>query len=128
MRLALDYAEVPFALIYDEEVLAGTLDEYDWLHLHHEDFTGQYGKFYASYRNSEWYQTRVETSEALARKLGFAKVSELKKAVVRKIKDYVARGGFLFAIEACLFLFNFLYEVLNDCRICVFNKNPYGMR
>jgi hypothetical protein len=98
VRLALAYAEVPFTLIYDEEVLAGVLDEYDWLHLHHEDFTGQYGKFYASYRNAEWYKKRVEDSEALARKLGFAKVSELKKAVVRKIKDYVARGGFLFAM------------------------------
>jgi hypothetical protein len=98
VRLALTYAEVPFTVIYDEDVLAGALDEYDWLHLHHEDFTGQYGKFYASYRDAEWYKTRVANSEALARKLGFAKVSELKKAVVRKIKDYVVRGGFLFAM------------------------------
>ncbi len=98
VRLALDYAEVPYTLVYDEEVLAGKLDEYDWLHLHHEDFTGQYGKFYASYRNADWYKQRVLNSEALARKLGYTKVSELKKAVVRKIKDYVARGGFLFAM------------------------------
>jgi hypothetical protein len=98
VRLALDYAEVPYTAIYDEEVLAGKLDEYDWLHLHHEDFTGQYGKFYASYRNAEWYKARVANSEALASKLGFAKVSELKKAVARKIKDYVTRGGFLFAM------------------------------
>ena len=98
VRLALDYAEVPYTLVYDEEVLAGGLDEFDWLHLHHEDFTGQYGKFYVSYRNADWYRKRVETSEALARKLGFTKVSELKKAVARRIKDYVVRGGFLFAM------------------------------
>jgi hypothetical protein len=98
VRLALDYAEVPYVLVYDEEVLAGGLDEFDWLHLHHEDFTGQYGKFYASFRNAPWYTKRVETSEALARKLGFTKVSELKKAVARKIKDYAVRGGFLFAM------------------------------
>jgi hypothetical protein len=98
VRLALDYAEVPYTPVYDEEVLAGELDNYDWLHLHHEDFTGQYGKFYASYHNADWYKQRVETSEALAHKLGFAKVSELNKAVARKIKDYVARGGFLFAM------------------------------
>ncbi len=98
VRLALDYAEVPYDVVYDEEVLAGKLDEYDWLHLHHEDFTGQYGKFYASYHNADWYKQRVATSETLAHKLGFAKVSELKKAVARKIKDYVARGGFLFAM------------------------------
>lgn len=98
VRLALDYAEVPYTVIYDEEVLTGRLDEYDWLHLHHEDFTGQYGKFYASYRNADWYKQRVQTSEALARKLGYSKVSELKKAVARKIKDYVTRGGFLFAM------------------------------
>jgi hypothetical protein len=98
VRLALDYAEVPYTLVYDEEVLAGKLEEYDWLHLHHEDFTGQYGKFYASYHSADWYKQRVETSEALARKLGYGKVSDLKKAVARKIKDYVTRGGFLFAM------------------------------
>jgi hypothetical protein len=98
VRLALEYAEVPHTIIYDREVLAGELDEYDWLHLHHEDFTGQYGKFYASYRDADWYKKRVETSEVLARQLGFAKVSELKKAVARRIKEYVTRGGFLFAM------------------------------
>jgi hypothetical protein len=98
VRLALDYAEIPYTLVYDEEVLAGRLDEFDWLHLHHEDFTGQYGKFYASYRDAPWYKKRVETSEAIAAKLGFGKVSELKKAVARRIKDYVVRGGFLFAM------------------------------
>jgi hypothetical protein len=98
VRLALEYAEVPHTIVYDEEVLAGALDEYDWLHLHHEDFTGQYGKFYASYRNADWYRQRVKTSEAIATRLGYAKVSELKKAVAAKIKDYVARGGFLFSM------------------------------
>jgi hypothetical protein len=98
VMLALDYAEVPYAVVYDEEVLTGALDNFDWLHLHHEDFTGQYGKFYASYQNAPWYKKQVETSEALARRLGFAKVSELKKAVARKIKDYAARGGFVFAM------------------------------
>jgi hypothetical protein len=98
VRLVLEYAEVPHTILYDEEVLAGDLDEYDWLHLHHEDFTGQYGKFYASYRNADWYQQTVRTAEATAAKLGYAKVSDLKKAVARKIKDYVARGGFLFAM------------------------------
>jgi hypothetical protein len=98
VMLALDYAEIPYTLVYDEEVLAGALDNYDWLHLHHEDFTGQYGKFYASYRNADWYKQQVETSEAMAAKLGFAKVSELKKAVARTIKGYTARGGFLFSM------------------------------
>jgi hypothetical protein len=98
VRLALEYAEIPHTILYDEEVLAGDLDEYDWLHLHHEDFTGQYGKFYASYRNADWYKEKVRLAEATAAKLGYAKVSELKKAVARKIKDYVARGGFLFAM------------------------------
>jgi hypothetical protein len=98
VRLALEYAEVPHTILYDEEVLAGDLDEYDWLHLHHEDFTGQYGKFYANYRNADWYREKVRTSEAIAEKMGYPKVSELKKAVARKIKDYVARGGFLFSM------------------------------
>ncbi len=98
VRLALEYAEVPHTIVFDEEVLAGVLDDYDWLHLHHEDFTGQYGKFYASYRNEEWYQRRVAESEAIAAKLGYAKVSQLKGAVAKVIKDYVARGGFLFSM------------------------------
>ncbi len=98
VRLALDYARVPYTVVYDEEVLAGALDEYDWLHLHHEDFTGQYGKFYASYRDADWYKRRVAESEAIASRLGYAKVSQLKAAVARRIKDYVARGGFVFAM------------------------------
>lgn len=96
--LALDYAEIPYKTLWDEEVLRGDLEKYDWLHLHHEDFTGQYGKFYANYRNAEWYKDEVAKNEAAARKQGFAKVSELKRAVVHAIKEYVGGGGFLFAM------------------------------
>jgi hypothetical protein len=98
VTLALTYAEIPFDKIYDREVLAGKLSEYDWLHLHHEDFTGQYGKFYASYRFYPWYQEDVRVNEALAKELGFTKVSEEKKAVARAIHEYVVNGGFLFAM------------------------------
>ena len=98
VRLALEYAEIPYETLWDPDVLAGKLAEYDWVHLHHEDFTGQYGKFYATYRNALWYQKEVALNQETARKLGFRKVSELKKAVARKIKEYVANGGFLFAM------------------------------
>lgn len=98
VTLALTYAQVPFDKVYDREVLAGKLGEYDWLHLHHEDFSGQYGKFYASYRFTAWYQHDVEVNEGLARELGFPKVPELKKAVARTIREYVRSGGFLFAM------------------------------
>ncbi|NIM19279.1 MAG: asparagine synthetase B [Candidatus Latescibacteria bacterium] len=98
VMLALTYAEIPFDRVFDEEVLAGVLDRYDWLHLHHEDFTGQYGKFYAAYRHAEWYKTQQVQFEALARKLGYDKVSEEKKAVAEKIRQYVLNGGFLFAM------------------------------
>jgi hypothetical protein len=98
VTLAMTYAQIPFDKIYDRDVLTGKLSEYDWLHLHHEDFTGQYGKFYASYRLSSWYQEDVRTNEALAQELGFSKVSEEKKAVARAIHDYVVNGGFLFAM------------------------------
>ena len=98
VTLALTYAEVPFDKIYDREMLSGRLSEYDWLHLHHEDFTGQYGKFYASYRAFPWYQEEVRVNEDLARELGFAKVSDMKEAVARVIREYVRTGGFLFAM------------------------------
>lgn len=96
--LALEYAEVPHEKLWDKQVLKGELEKFDWLHLHHEDFTGQYGKFYANYRNTDWYQDQVAKNEAMARETGYNKVSELKKAVARAIKDYVRRGGFLFAM------------------------------
>jgi hypothetical protein len=98
VTLAMTYAEVPYEKVWDREVLAGKLSDYDWLHLHHEDFTGQYGKFWAAYRNQPWYMKQVREIEQMARELGFTKVSEEKKAVARKIKDYVEEGGFLFAM------------------------------
>ena len=96
--MALTYAEIPYDQIYDDEVLRGRLTEYDWLHLHHEDFTGQLGKFYRSYKNSAWYQEHKTRDEARAREWGFPTVSDLKKAVAREIKSYVWKGGFLFAM------------------------------
>lgn len=98
VTLVLTYAEIPYDLIYDEEVLSGVLPKYDWLHLHHEDFTGQYGKFWANYRNTEWYKNDVAESEKSARALGFNKVSQMKLAVAKKIRDFVAGGGYLFAM------------------------------
>lgn len=98
VTLALTYAEIPYDVIYDDEVLAGVLPTYDWLHLHHEDFTGQYGKFWARYRNAEWYQQDVKLAEETAARHGFAKVSQLKLAVALKIRDFVAGGGYMFAM------------------------------
>lgn len=97
VRLALDYADVPHDVIYDEEVLDGDLEEYDWLHLHHEDFTGQFGKF-IRYRNEPWYIQRQKEAEAAAKEHGFRKVSDLKLAVSQRIRSYVSGGGFLFSM------------------------------
>ena len=98
VTLALMYAEIPYETLWDEDVLHGDLSKYDWLHLHHEDFTGQYGKFYANFRNAPWYIEEVMKNETVAKKSGFSKVSEEKKAVARAIRAYVAKGGFLFAM------------------------------
>lgn len=98
VTLVLTYAEIPYDVIFDDDVLENKLVEYDWLHLHHEDFTGQYGKFWAHYRNQPWYQQQQREFEESAQKHGFAKVSQLKLAVVHKIRDYTASGGFLFAM------------------------------
>lgn len=98
VTLALTYAEIPFDRIFDVEVLAGKLDEYDWLHLHHEDFTGQFGKFYATFRTAPWYVEQQAMMDELAQSLGYAEVWELKHAVALKIRDYVDGGGFLFAM------------------------------
>jgi len=98
VTLALTYADIPYDTFWDEGVLRGRLDQYDWLHLHHEDFTGQYGKFYGTYRNASWYIEQQQAFEAEARRLGFQKVSRLKLAVAETIKNYVIRGGFLFAM------------------------------
>jgi len=98
VTLALDYAEIHYDKLWDDEVLEGKLQEYDWLHLHHEDFTGQYGKFYASFAGAPWYIEQQATLEKEAHKLGFKKVSEEKKAVARAIKQFIANGGFMFAM------------------------------
>jgi hypothetical protein len=98
VTLALKYAEIPYKVVYDEEVITGDLPLYDWLHMHHEDFTGQYGKFWGAYQTATWYKEDVAYNEAIARKLGFSKVSELKLAVVKKIRDFVAGGGYLFSM------------------------------
>jgi len=98
VTLVLTYAEIPYDVIYDRQVLEDKLAEYDWLHLHHEDFTGQYGKFYAGYNTAKWYRVNQEKMESLAKSLGFEKVSMLKLAVAKRIKEYVAGGGFMFAM------------------------------
>ena len=98
VTMVLTYAEIPYTEIYDEEVLSDQLILYDWLHLHHEDFTGQYGKFFGAYRNAPWYIEQKRDAEILAKRLGYNKVSEEKLAVASKIRDYVIGGGFMFAM------------------------------
>ena len=98
VTLVLTYAEIPYTSIYDEDIITGKLPEYDWLHLHHEDFTGQYGKFYGAYNMAPWYREEVRNQEATAAKLGFNKVSEMKGAVAVSIKNFVIGGGFLFTM------------------------------
>ncbi len=98
VTLALTYAEIPYDKIYDREILAGKLSQYDWLHLHHEDFTGQYSKFYSIYSGAPWYVNEVTTQTAQANALGFPNDAMLKKAVALAIRDYVEKGGFLFAM------------------------------
>jgi hypothetical protein len=98
VTLALTYSEIPYEVVYDEEVLQGVLPVYDWLHMHHEDFTGQYGKFWANYKNASWYREDQRLQEETAKKLGYTKVSQLKLAVAKKIRDFVAGGGYLFSM------------------------------
>ena len=98
VTMVLNYAEIPYDIIYDEEILSDLLPIYDWLHLHHEDFTGQYGKFYAHFKNAPWYIKQKRNFEAAATKLGFNKVSEQKLSVALRIKEFLAGGGFLFAM------------------------------
>ena len=98
VTMALTYAEVPYEKIYDQEVVEGKLADYDWLHLHHEDFTGQYGKFYGAFRNAPWYLEEVSVNEAMATRLGFPSVNRLKGAVAANIRSYIEEGGFLFAM------------------------------
>lgn len=98
VTLVLTYAEIPYDILYDDEVLRGDLPKYDWLHLHHEDFTGQYNRFWNTFRNASWFIEDVKLQEATAKKNGFKKVSEMKLAVARNIRDFCAGGGFMFAM------------------------------
>jgi hypothetical protein len=98
VTLVLTYAEIPYEEIYDSLVVKNGLPEFDWLHLHHEDFTGQYGKFYARYKNEAWYQQQVQENEEMAKFLGFSKVSQMKLDVALKIKEFVIGGGYLFTM------------------------------
>lgn len=98
VTLVLTYAEIPYETVYDREVMTNQLAQYDWLHLHHEDFTGQYGKFYRSYSGQPWYKENQAKMEELATSLGFSKVSQMKLAVVKKIREFVGGGGFMFAM------------------------------
>ncbi len=98
VTMVLTYAEIPYDVVYDGDILDGKLPLYDWLHLHHEDFTGQYGKFYASYSTFDWYKNEVKDNEDLARKYGFTKVSQMKLSVAKSIRDFCSGGGFLFAM------------------------------
>ena len=98
VTMVLTYAEIPYDIVYDAEVIQGKLAEYDWLHLHHEDFTGQYGRFYRQFSSTAWYKEHVRMQEALAQSLGFGKVSQCKLAVALAIKQYIGGGGFLFAM------------------------------
>lgn len=126
VTLAMTYAEIPYDKIFDEEVLTGKLDDYDWLHLHHEDFTGQYSKFYASFANAPWYIEQQIQSEKLAKKLGFSKVSESKKAVAKRIKEYVAAGGFLFAMCGATDSFDISLSAENvDIAGTVYDGDPF---
>jgi hypothetical protein len=98
VTLVLTYAEIPYETIYDDEIIQGKLPMYDWLHLHHEDFTGQYGRFWAGFSQAQWYKDQVKEAETTAARLGFAKVSQLKLAVAKKIRDFTSGGGFLFCM------------------------------
>jgi len=113
VSIALDYAEVPYEKLWLAEILKGDLSKYDWLHLHHEDFTGQYGKFYATFRNAPWYVEQQMLYEREAKKLGYKKVSDMEKAVVAVIRDYIADGGFLFAMCSATDSYDIALSALN---------------
>ncbi|NNE77735.1 MAG: asparagine synthetase B [Pricia sp.] len=125
VTMVLTYAEIPYITVYDEEVLDDKLALYDWLHLHHEDFTGQYGKFYGAYRTAPWYIDQKQQAEALASKLGFDKVSREKSAVAEKIRKYVIGGGFMFAMCSATDSFDIALAA-NEVDICepMFDGDP----
>jgi len=125
VTLALTYAEIKYDIIFDHEVLTGELKKYDWLHLHHEDFTGQYGKFYKSYRNTSWYKKLVNDFKLIASNHGFNSVHELKKTVASKIKEYISNGGFIFAMCSATDSFDIALASLNiDIAESVFDGDP----
>ncbi len=117
VTLALEYADIPYDKVWNDEIMEGKLDNYDWLHLHHEDFTGQYGKFYASYSNAQWYIDQQMQYEQDAKKNGFRKVSEMMKAVAVTIKSFVGKGGFLFAMCSATDSYDIALSAL-DVDIC----------
>jgi len=119
VTLALTYAEIPYETLWDEEVFNGTLSQYDWLHLHHEDFTGQYGKFYRNYHTAAWYIEQKQQFESMAQKLGYHSVHVQKKALAQMIKNYVANGGFLFAMCSATDSFDIALASINvDAQRC----------
>ena len=126
VTMVLTYAEIPYVTVYDEEVLDDKLALYDWLHLHHEDFTGQYGKFYGAYRAAPWYIQQKKDAENLATKLGYSKVSEEKRAVALKIRNYVIGGGFMFAMCSATDSFDIALSASDDVDICepMFDNDP----
>ena len=125
VTLALTYAEVPYKTLWDEEVFNGTLSQYDWLHLHHEDFTGQYGKFYRNYHTASWYIDQQNQFEQMAKKLGFDSVHTQKKMLAQMIKNYVTNGGFLFAMCSATDSFDIALATQNiDVAHSVFDGTP----
>ena len=126
VTMVLTYAEIPYETIYDQEVLEDKLVLFDWLHLHHEDFTGQYGKFYATYKAAPWYLESKKEAEALASKLGYSKVSEEKRAVALKIRNYVIGGGFMFAMCSATDSFDIALAASDGVDICeaMFDGDP----
>ena len=125
VTLALTYAEIPYETLWDEDVFNGALNRYDWLHLHHEDFTGQYGKFYRNYHTAAWYIEQKQQSEAMSQNLGFNSVHAQKKALAEMIKNYVVNGGFLFAMCSATDSFDIALAVLNiDVAHSVFDGTP----
>ena len=125
VTLALTYAEIPYETLWDEDVFNGALNRYDWLHLHHEDFTGQYGKFYRNYHTATWYIEQKQQFEAMAQNLGFNSVHAQKKALAEMIKNYVVNGGFLFAMCSATDSFDIALAVLNiDVAHSVFDGTP----
>jgi hypothetical protein len=125
VTMVLKYAEIKFDVIYDEEIINGKLKDYDWLHLHHEDFTGQFGKFLQAYQHVPWYQEEVRINKETAKKLGFLKVSEMKKVVTREIRRYIDNGGFLFAMCAATDTYDIAEAALNvDICESMFDGDP----